>query len=463
MRICWGLFLIAIALGQARADDAPAKPKRYATLLEKECDALIAAAVKRPYGWGWAEVVESPELKKTVAVRNPPVSLEPGMTPAAGLILYWASDVLNEPKYADAARNVGRGVAAAEESTGKFPSVALFGSTSVSSKEPGSPLPDRASTRAAVGLLLSLIDDKKPQETIDRAGARGVKWLMRQQAESGAWLAMFPPGASAQEGVRIARLDTRETRDSTLAVLLGYEVLGDPFQRRSVERSVDFLMKTRIAESTKIGAGLWRGAYTVNAIEAPTSAAFPDAIDTLASRYSMQAIFSAWVVLGDASRLSACEVASKSLKDLIKGDDGLWHRHFGFRGGSMDMAAEKAAASPFGVADFAPERAPVSDPGLAKALETVAAGKELGREKFRERLNFDCALKQHLARVICGLEDGSMSSDFPATVEVAQAYLKRHEEQFGLIEGASPSDLAGKIKRLWAICLRARVEGQFGI
>ena len=126
-------------------------------------------------------------------------------------------------------------------------------------------------------------------------------------------------------------------------------------------------------------------------------------------------------------------------------------------GGSLDPPAK--APSTFGE----PVAAPPSDPGLAATVQTIATAKELGREKFRERLAANFTPKQHLAQVTCGLSDDPMSVDFPVTVEEAQAYLKQHEQQFQLIEGQAPPDLAGKVKRLWALYLRARLESRLGV
>lgn len=461
MRTAVVILLCVVAIAPARGDEPAAKPHRYTAQLARECDELIAAAVKRPYGWGWGDAAEGPDPRKGAA-RNVPISLEPSTTPAAGLLLLYASELLNEPKYADAARNVGRGVAASQQTIGKFPAQALFGPTSAASKEALAPLPDRGATCACLGLLLSLMDEAKPQETIDRAASRGALWLTKQQAESGAWLTIYPPNAAVLDGMRIARLDTPEARDCILTMMLAYEVLGEPFQRRSVEKSLEFLLKARIAPGANIGAGLWRPACTAKGMAVDHIAEFGPGLDSLASRYSMQAIFSAWVVFGEEQRLSACDLASKSLDDLIKGYDGLWHRRFGLNGASLDPPPPKATNSPFGPPNATANAPAASDPGLAATVWTIAKGKELGREKFRERLTAHFTPKQHLALVACGLSDHPMAADFPARVEELAGYLKQHEAQFHLIDGEVPIEIAGKIRRLWALYLRARLESRLG-
>jgi hypothetical protein len=456
------LILLALPLSPARAD----KPTHYATLLARECDDLIAAAIKRPYGWGWTEL-DAPADPKPLPAGRIAISLEPANTPSAGLLLLYAADLLHQPRYAEAARNVARGVAASQQPSGKFPSQALFGNTAASFKEPAAPLPDRASTRACLALLLSLTDadPDKQSEAIGRSAARGAQWLLRQQTDPGGWPTTYPPGASPQDSTRVVRLDTADFRDSLLAMLLAYEVLGDPFQRRSAERSVEFLTKVRSGAGLEIGAGLWGPAYTLSALPAEKSLGFPAGYDTLASRYSMQSLFGVWVILGDGQRLIAADLAARSIQDLVKNDDGHWHRRFDTRGVATDIpeAATRKAPSTFGPAE-PDEAANLSDPGLATASETVALAKESGREKFRERLMADAPLKQHLAQVVSGLSEELMVPDFPTAPDQVAGYLKQHEAQFRLIDGGgSGTGLAGKVARIWAIYLRAKVENRFGI
>src|SRR5947207_7711432 len=102
------LFIVCTFLtlfSPARADERT--PQKYQSLLARECDALIATAVKRPYGWAW-ELTSDQDSKKTP--RSVAISLEPAATPAAGLLLLYAGDLLHEPKYSDAAGNVARGI-----------------------------------------------------------------------------------------------------------------------------------------------------------------------------------------------------------------------------------------------------------------------------------------------------------------------------------------------------------------
>lgn len=439
-----------------RADD---KPHRYADELRQQADALIASAIKRPYGWGWteAEPEESAAAKVKVKPAYVPVAMGPGETPAAGLILLWAAKLQNEPKYAEAARQVARGVAASQLPVGRVHSPALFGATSAGGKEPPTPLPDRGPTRAAMALLLTLAEepDAQQQESLNRAGSRAAAWLLKQQAETGAWPVLHPP--DSKDATRIVRLETPETRDCVLAMLLAYETLGDPFQRRSVERSLEWLLKGRSGAGLPIGGGLWQSAYTPVGQPIERLPDFPAGYDLMASRYAAQSFLSVYTILGDATRLTAAEVAVKSIDDLIKGDDGRWHRRYTFRG----VALENTVAKPpedrvFG--DGKKEEPVANDPSLAVLAETVASARQLGREKFRERLRAGFTPRQHLAMVAAGLSDDPMAADWPTEAGRVEGYIKR-------IDAAQPAggtELSARARRLWVAYLRARLEREFG-
>lgn len=436
--------------------EAPAeKPQHFARLLARECDALIDAAIKRPYGWGWGEA-EAEEGAKPPARRDRvPVSIGPLTTPAAGLVLLQAGELLHEPKYAEAARKVGNGIAATQQPRGNFPAVGMFGATSGQTAAPVSPLPDRAPTRAALGLLLSLVDaHPQIQDAANRAAPRAAQWLLRQQAEAGSWPVMYPPDAPPREAIRLVRLDTPDTRDSVVAMLLAYEVLGDASMRRSAERSLDFLVKFR-GNPSEPGAGLWRSAYIPSGITVDKMPEFPPGFDALAARYTVQAFFTSWVVLGDDRRLAAAELATKSLDEFIKGNDGQWRRRFALK------TAATAPSTPPATADK--DTSIEGDAGWSPTAQAVASGRSIGREKYREQLAASLPLNRRLALTLAGFSDSPMQLDLPGNPEEAAAYLKAHADRFRQLDGSTPPDLGGRVEQLWSLYLRAWVEQKFGI
>jgi hypothetical protein len=455
---CLTILLLLLAIvPRAFAEPPPDKPRQYQQALARECDALINSAVKRPYGWAWGDTDEAEPSKPGAPRRNGiPVSIEPATSPAAGIILLEAAALLGEPKYADAARHVGRGVAATQQGRGSFPPTALFGASSPAALPVASPLPDRAPTRAGLALLLSLVEaDPQAQDAVSRAAPRAAQWLLRQQGDSGAWPVLYPPGAAPKDSTRIVRLDTPDTRDSILAMLLAYEVLGDAALRRSAERSLEFLNKPHVNATTEVGVGLWQSAYTPSALTVEKMAEFPPGFDALASRYCVQTFFATWVTLGEATRLSTCETASKSLDELFKQTDGQWHRRFDLKG--------RVAATPGAPATTEPADA-ASDPELPPLRQAIADARHTGRDQWRERLGGEPGVKRQLAWTLVGLSDSPMLLDLPTQPAEVNDYLKRHAERLRLLQGGGdPPQLRDKIRQLWALYLRARIEKEFGM
>jgi len=99
--------------------------------------------------------------------------------------------------------------------------------------------------------------------------------------------------------------------------------------------------------------------------------------------------------LGSARAQLVLSRKRAELEDLIKRDDGFWHRRFDFKGGSMDAPPQ----APNFIGDRLPT--PATDPLLVAATRTISAAREMGREKFRERLTASFGLKQFLLSALC--------------------------------------------------------------
>src|SRR4051812_6348847 len=93
---------------------------------------------------------------------------------------------------------------------------------------------------------------------------------------------------------------------------------------------------------------MWRSALTPSGLVVDKIAEFPAGLDAVSTRLGVQTFFDAWVVLGDTARLSACEVATRSLEDLIKSNDGQWRRRFTLKGAPTTPAT---AADPLQAAE----------------------------------------------------------------------------------------------------------------
>jgi hypothetical protein len=194
------------------------------------------------------------------------------------------------------------------------------------------------------------------------------------------------------------------------------------------------------------------------------SAEFPAAFDTLASRRNAQALFDAWVILGgDARGLKAADLVIKSVDDLVRNDDGQWHRRFNLKGQSLDPVTKaRPTNSPFGpVADPVKDPPPPSDPSLLRTAEGVALAREVGREKFRARLAATIPIKRRLALMTAGVWETPMSADFPTMAGEVEEWVKRHAGA----EATSTKDGAGlgvRVARVWEAYLRALAERRVG-
>src|SRR5262249_49837627 len=156
----------------------------YARQLAAECDALTAAAIRRPYGWGWDNVPPEASTRGSTTPRH--VTLGPLGTPAAGLLLLWSGQLLHETKYEQAAIETARGIAAAQTQTGKIPLHTIFG-PAPSPRGEVSAVPERAATAAAIAFLLETAHSDQPKpEILSRSTTRAAQWMARQQMRD-AW------------------------------------------------------------------------------------------------------------------------------------------------------------------------------------------------------------------------------------------------------------------------------------
>jgi hypothetical protein len=418
---------------------AHGQTKHHEEQLRTECDALVQSAVKRGYGWGW-----DPELRGTDPKRptSRPVSMEPLGTPAAALLLLWAGQMLDEPKFVDAAIQAARGIATAQLPAGKIPVMPTFAATAGGRDEPAI-IPDRASTRAALGLLLSILDDpaKPRDERLDRAARRAAQWMLNQQTDIGGWPSIHPPDAPAKDAIRILRLDRADYRDSCLAMLMGGEVLQDKLVLRANEKMMSHLLSLRRDEPGTVGNSLWYTAYKPNGAPAPAIVDAPAGPDVLASRYAMQVLFASYLLSEQNEQRMALDTAALTLGGLRRAN-AAWDRY--------------------------PEHPEIAPPvmgetnlsayGLPELLTATNQLKTIGRQRYLEQLASNFTAKQHIAQVLVGLSDDPFTLDMPTSPEQVNGYLERHAAEWRTLNDPTPQTLEGRVKRLWVVLVRAKVE-----
>ena len=442
--------------GAALAHSSLAAPQgRYARQLADECDALIALAVKRPYGWAWAAPTSSgaPE-------RKPPVDMRPPGSPAAGIVLLWAGLLLEEPKYVEAAVHVARGVVASQASNGNVVSQPTFGTT-VGKREPPAAVPDRAATNAGLALLLAVVGaDESKDEIFRRAALRATGWLIKQQAHDGGWPSATPESATdPRVPARLIRLDDRNVRDSTLALLLCASAADDRLAARAAHKAVEKLLALRISAPGRWN-NLWSTFYRLNGSLEDDLADLRPGADMLASRRVVEVLLTSALVWPSEAEpaLAAAREAARSIRAL-RDTQGNWMRLYVLSGEQPTPAGE----SIFGPASTQPseqlwQSGIFALDGMLAAFDRV---QELGPERMGQELSRSATVQERLASTIVQLSDSPFVNDRPETAEEVDGYLSRHADLWRLLEGPPPEDLNQRVKRLYALLLRTRVEAQF--
>jgi hypothetical protein len=427
------IVVIALAVSATAAEKVFARPARYSEQLETECNAIIQSAVKRPYGWAWDPMTTSGDTSKPRAV-----SMEPQGSPAVGLILQLAGEMLKKPTYLDAAEQAARGALASRDEGGCIAPVPIFGDSVTVNPDP-SALPDRAATRAALGLALIAIPNANAKDELTAAALATTKWLSRQQSASGAWPTLAADPATPANAVRLARLDNVDARDCTFTMLLAANVLNDKSFTLSANRAVAALLQMRQADHHN----LWTIAYDEKLAPLAAKLQLPDDTDLLASQFAMQTMLAAYLMTGERRIGMSVDEAIRATSQL-KRVDGSWDRF-----PQTTPAATKASGS--GTLAGAPLH-------ISDLIDTVRQLKVLGREKYLRMIERHFTLNQQLALAICGLDDSPLMMDLPVTTDESLDYIRRHEAEWKTLDDAAPAELAARVHRLWLLLLRAKLE-----
>jgi hypothetical protein len=415
--------LVAPAAGAA---DAP-PPSRQA--LAAECDALIAAAVKTPYGWGWQGDAAPPAAGPQGRAGRPTraATIDARRTAAAGLVLHVAGQSLGEERFAKAAVQAARALAAVQLNTGQVPAAGVVGANAGGRDAPLA-VPSRAATCAALGLFLAVAQDAGDEgaaaTATRRAGLKAANWLVSQQTRHGGWLVTHPADAPPGEGTKLVRLDGVEYRDATVALCLAARVLGDERLLRGARAALQDLDALRMGDEKTRGLHLWTTAYTADGAILDSVPEFAPAVDTLAARNAMQALLAARVLLDEEAATPMLNEAAVALAKLPKHHDE-WRRRYEL---VAPPPAQQVGDEPAGPKEDEPPVSPLFPPDDGRSLEAGesfavsgvdeivrAAGKleSLGAEKYRLALGGRLPVEHRAALLLCGLYDDALSVETP--------------------------------------------------
>jgi hypothetical protein len=410
--------------------------------LRKECDALLQTSIKRPYGIGF-DPSGSPDTRRPT---TRPVSLEPRQSPAAGVVLLWAGDLLDEPRYRNAAIEVAKATMTAQHTTGQFPSITIF-AAKPTGRDESQIYPERSATICSLGLLMATVAGvDAPDSRTKGAISRGMHWLGKQRSGIGAWPSAVQKNPEDKEYQRVIRLDELDFRNGVFAHLLQSEILSDKDATREAAKSLDLLLRMRIGSVKAEAPALWCGVYTLEAQPAPGKLALPESPDLLATRYSLQTLLAGYLFTGDRRYGMAVDEAFKSL-DELKMRENMWRRF-------PDAKENNEPPPMFGVASSTEFGAL----GLPTVLNSARQMKLLGREKFVELTSTQFTPRQHLIASMVGLWDEPLSADLPVAASEVPTYLEKNLDRFSPLSAPFPETLEERTQRLWLLLLRARIE-----
>lgn len=451
----------------AAATDGP-----YAKQLRAECDGLVSLAVRRPYGVAWAPAKPDPKPKGGAqgVVMDPPGSA------GAAFVLYWSADLLDAPAYKEAAYQAVRGIGAAQKPTGQVPGRPVFQPNVAGGREEAALVADRGATRAALALALSVLDDTGGADELSkRIAQRSVGWLLKQQAALGGWPIGYPPSTAPKDAARLARLDTPDFRDSTLAMMLAADVMHDNLARAAAQRSMTALQRMRIGQrASRDGGALWAGFYTLDTYVTDRVAGYPPGVDLLGSRYAMQTCMGAYLLL-EAPVANADEPAATPYDLMVRQAavavgklptyaDGEWLRNYNYNV-QATLPPPRPDVPMFNRPPTTQEASPavqLGTWGMRSVLRTAEAMKGKSREEFAAVLAKHLPVRQRIEAALCGLDDQPFSVDWPGDAGGAERFLKEYPGTFGVLAEGTPEDVQERVRRAYVLFLRARIEIKYG-
>jgi hypothetical protein len=450
------LILLSIlgssVLGQATTQSND----RYAEQLKAECHQLLETVIRKPYGWAWeAEDGRSQDAKPQAARRRDHVvAMGPMESPAAGVVLLWAGEFLDDPELKDAAKNVARGVSAAKTSSGMVMNRPLF-AMNAGGKDERAYIPRRDATIAGLALLLERVHIDPDDAQSKTTAIRIANWLIKQQAQNGAWPQSQPPDAEAKDAIRIVRLDNQDYRNSTIALLLASDVTGNKLFAEHAKKATDLLVRMRLGRPPH-SAGLWATAYTVEGANMNPDYGFPNGADALASRYAMQTLIASSIELKEPSYGPAIDNAAKTCA-AAQLEDGTWPRFFD-PGGLRRPSSTQPTRLGMTTQPVVDLNAPLGVFGIDALIAANSKLQITNLDRYEKDLARYFEPREHLVAAMTGLLDDPLVWQTPTNPEEARTFLDKHADEWKSLDDPPPTELSARIHRLWLLLVRAKLE-----
>ncbi len=416
--------------------------------LVTESRQLLRVAVVRPFGIAFVD----PNADATGLPKNAQlVSFQSRSTPAAGWVLTRAARLTGEKELDAAARKIARGIAAAQESSGRIPAQAVY-SSSLAQKRPPGTFFDRSATLACLGFLLPYLPDHADDELSRRCAMRAAQWLLHEQTPTGAWATQIDQ--PEKQPLKLIRLDTPEFRDITFALTLAADVLKEPGLRRGASKAAELLTRIRIDPSRTAG-GLWRATYYLDGTPCDL---FDDraGVDILATRYTMQALIGQAIARNEAPADDAFRRAVAAVSGL-KYEDDLWRRVYLLNGSEViDMPR---GAAPQRETVFNTQR---PDPdSIDQQIGTFGLPQTLRLADPAQRPRAG-NIEDDLTLSLVGLIDRPFTFPRPTSAAEASAAFEKGQRLWQMLTEPVPDALPDRLSRLSVLVYKCQIEKLMG-
>jgi hypothetical protein len=401
---------------QAAAATRPAPSPAELATIRGHADGLLARAVRSVFGWGWAEDEPGVDLTRGRVPKGKPHPIDAVLTARIGLLLDLAAELTDDAAYRAAAVEAGRGVAALQTRAGQIRGKGVMG-VLTAARDDAADVPDRYPTRAALGLLLHLIEGReRPDVRLKGPAQRAAHWLGAQQTHLGGWPSIYPTDAPRGQGTKLLRLDTPDLRDTLLAVLLASDVLGDRQLEGYFERGTDHLIAIRLVAGRPVARALWGPAYTLEGGPNTRAEDLPGVPDLLATRHAIEVLLAGYLVTLGAKYATALKEARDAIAGLDRLPNGGWHRRYN---AALKPMAAPAATQPGSV--FAPPPPPVAlrPTRTAEVLALLDRAQKIAGKLLRDEIDAVQPLRRRLELLLAGFSDDALLID-PGAAKVGR-------------------------------------------
>jgi hypothetical protein len=393
----------------ATTASAPSLPPARARAVGDRCDALIARAVRSPYGWGWTEVEAGDGLTRAGAVKGKPVPVDALLTARAGLLLNLSGRLTGQAAYRAAAVEAARGLSALQTRSGQVRVKGVMG-VFAARDEPGD-VPDRRPTRVALALMLDLIDaaagDAPPDPRLKGPAQRAAHWLGGQQTQAGGWPSLYPPDAPKGRAVRLLRLDERDLRDTALAVLLAGNVFEDRQLEGYFDRAADHLIAIRIFAGRPPGKALWSTAYRLDGDASTREPGLPVCADLAATRHATEVLLAGYLLTMRGKFDVPLKEVHDALAALPRVPGGGWGRRYDLELKPMGGPASQ----PSGTFEPPAAVAKLVEPLTAELFRRLDRVQQVGAKRTRDEMEAVMPLRRRIVLMLGGLSDDLLVND----------------------------------------------------